>query len=180
MQNMNCQMDAQPNYMYCACDDQNCGAVCDSCMNDAECYSKASMKYASCILEFIYEEYSDYRYYMKMCEKCRCMENKRIFKAMAEDELRHSNLFVSAYFLITGKRFCPAKNCNTECSCGKSLAESLRERYFEELCGSQQYANYAKGVDDDCLKQLLMEASEDEKEHSMMIMDMIKRICACD
>lgn len=183
----------QPNFMYCACDNKNCGAVrdiymnndncgavCDSNFNNSACYGEASMKYAQCILEFIYEEYRDHLLYMKICERCRCMENRRIFRSIADDELRHSNLFVSAYFLITGKRFCPAKTCNAQSSSDKTLAELLRELYFKEICGAQQYANYAKSVDDECLRQLLMEISEDEKEHAAIIMDMIRRLCACD
>lgn len=183
MQGINSANNMQPNYMCCAGDNNNSCMVCNNCMNDPDdpvCYGEGSMKYAPNLLEFIYAEYSDYRYYMNMYEKCRCMEKKRIFKAIADDEFRHSNLFMSAYFLITGKRFSPSTNHRAENTCRESLPECLRERYFEELGGSQEYANFAKDVDDDCLKQLLMEISEDEKEHSMMIMDIITKICACD
>lgn len=153
--------------------------MCNSCMTDAECYGEKSKKYADCILEFIYEEYSDYRYYSALARTCTHPNARCIFKTLAEDELRHSNMFVSAYFLITGRRFCPARNCSCSCENDDSFAETLRMRYFEELCGSQKYAEFAKTVDDKCLKEILLEASEDEKEHSKRIRDIITDYCSC-
>lgn len=174
-----CICDDVESYVKSSVQASTCDLLADSCINP-ECFGSSSQQYADCLLEFIYDEYVGCQSYCALANRVPSSYARRVFRCLAESERRHSNRFVTAYFLITGKRFCPARNdFDATVSTSQSYCETLRQLYFEESCDAAKYRTFAGKVTDPCLKKLALELAEDEKRHAQQIMDLIRRICTC-
>lgn len=166
------------SYVKSSAQKETCSLLANSCINP-ECYGSKSMQYADCLLEFIYDEFTDCQSYSALA--CRAPNScaRRIFRCLAESEMRHSNRFVTAYFLITGRRYCPARNDFDLSVSTQSYCQTLRQLYFEESCDAAKYQTFASKVTDPCLKELALELADDEKHHAEQIMMLIQKLCTC-
>lgn len=174
-----CICDDVESYVKSSAQAPTCDLLADACINP-ECFGSSSLQYADCLLGFIYDEHVDCQSYCALAYRAPNSCARRVFRCLAECEKRHSNRFVTAYFLITGKRFCPARNdFDVTVSTSQSYCEMLRQLYFEESCDAAKYQAFASKVTDPCLRDLALEIAEDEKRHAQQIMSLIRKICTC-
>jgi rubrerythrin len=143
-------------------------------MPAANCYGKQSEKYAPQIKQFINSEYRDYLYYNILSQKSPKASAKRILSNISADEFRHSKKWGTAYFLITGERYIPSRANIEPVVVPTSYAQALRQRYLDETSDVLKYKNFAASVyNDQCLKKLATDISDDELQHANLILDIM-------
>lgn len=140
------------------------------------CFDKDSQTYAKQLLEYINDEFHDHIYYMILSKRAPTQTARRMFRDMAEDELRHARQWAAAYFLITGKRYFPTRNSIGPVNVPSNYLAALRERYIEEGKSALEYRRFASAVSDKCLRRMALETSDDERRHAQEIMRLIQHM----
>lgn len=140
------------------------------------CFDKDSQTYAKQLLEYINDEFHDHIYYMILSKRAPTQTARRVFRDMAEDELRHARQWAAAYFLITGKRYFPTRNSIGPVNVPSNYLSALRERYIEEGKSALEYRRFASAVSDKCLRRMALETSDDERRHAQEIMRLIQHM----
>ena len=135
------------------------GAQADPC-----CMGTAALESLEVLQGFIREELADRRTYLFLARRAPTAEARQMFRAIASDEGRHARRLLTAVYLITGERYCPAI-CYPPLRCDGYCA-ALRERYHEEVCGGFNYRRASQETLDPCLQQLLLAFSQDEYRHA--------------
>lgn len=135
------------------------GAQADPC-----CMGTAALESLEVLQGFIREELADRRTYLFLARRAPTAEARQVFRAIASDEGRHAQRLLTAVYLITGERYCPAI-CYPPLRCDGYCA-ALRERYHEEVCGGFNYRRASQETLDPCLQQLLLAFSQDEYRHA--------------
>lgn len=135
------------------------GAQADPC-----CMGTAALESLEVLQGFIREELADRRTYLFLARRAPTAEARQVFRAIASDEGRHARRLLTAVYLITGERYCPAI-CYPPLRCDGYCA-ALRERYHEEVCGGFNYRRASQETLDPCLQQLLLAFSQDEYRHA--------------
>lgn len=138
-----------------------------------DCYGKSSEIYLNQLTEFINDEYGDYLFYTAMANKAPTQNARRIFRSMARTELSHSKNFGAAYFLISGKRYTPARAQAGSVQI-PAYDQALRQRFMAETRDAAKYMAFANSTNDRCLKKLAMDTSADERQHAQHILELIQ------
>lgn len=144
------------------------GAQDDPC-----CMGTNSLASTEVLQGFIREELGMVHTYKRLSCCLRNMEARRMFAQFAQDEGLHAKKLASAYFLMTGERYWPT--VQGEMPSRGEYCKVLRERYHEEACTGFNYERAANEVLDPCLKEMLMQFSEDEYCHARRILDLLAK-----
>lgn len=148
----------------------------DSRIMGRDCFGSNSKQYADKLMEFINDEYRDSMYYNILSRRSQSASTRRLFREIANDELKHARRFAAAYFLITGKRYFPTRQTVEPVNVPQSFLQALRERYLAESRDVVKYRMFAQQTADRCLRRIALETADDERDHAEDIMELIQQM----
>lgn len=97
----------------------------------------------------------------------------RSLSLLARDHRLAFRRLSAAYFLITGKRYCP--KCAAPCL-PTSLALALRQQFGWEQRWEQQNCQAAQSTQDPCLKELYLELAQEGALHAGYIRSLLEQM----
>lgn len=142
-------------------------------MMNPRCFGQNSARYGPQLIDFINDEYRDYKTYASMAAHAPSAEARRTLRRTSGEELRHGKMFSTAYFIITGKKYTPGADVRGERN-DASFSQQLRERYIAEINGAMEYRRFAQQVTDPCLQRMAAQAADDERRHAGEIMELLR------
>lgn len=137
------------------------------------CLAEGSAHYGAQIQRYIDQELADWRAYQALARRVSGGAG-RALNAMAADEHRHAKRLSTAYFLISGVRYWPARS--GEHSRGMPIHAALRERFLAEQRGSASYRQAAGQTGDHCLAELFQELAGEEESHAWLIRSILEQM----
>ena len=121
---------------------------------------------------FIEEELDGRRAYLAYAGCAPNASAKRVLRQLAMEEAGHARRLMSVYYILTGECYQPAV-----CTQRMELlpwCQALRRLYQEECCSAEQYQRAARGMEDICLRRILVQISDDEYRHATMLMRLLE------
>jgi hypothetical protein len=97
----------------------------------------------------------------------------RSLSLLARDHRLAFRRLSAAYFLITGRRYCP--KCAAPCL-PASLALALRQQFGWEQRWEQQNCQAAQATQDPCLKELYLELAQEGALHAGCIRSLLEQM----
>jgi rubrerythrin len=139
-------------------------------MDPKLCYQNPTPEVLKTLQTLITDELRDSRYYEALSKRVRDPKTSRMFMQFSRDELRHARRFSAAYYIMTKTPYFP----QMETPIIPPYREALRERYLAESRDVIKYGRLAAETDDPCLKQLYMQARDDEAMHAREIFELLQ------
>ncbi len=115
---------------------------------------------------------SDRRYLLALARQAPSWARKPL-RDMAADLQEQARRLMTAYYLITGRRYRPS--VSTERIYTGRWCPALRERYHAAACGGFNYARSAEDAIDPCLSRLFEEMSAESYRHAEELMGLLQR-----
>ena len=142
-------------------------------MGQGMCFGTEAARFADVLKEYISGEFRDFEYYRILAKKADSQKKKQTILNISADEIRHARKLATAYFLSTGNNYYPYRE---EFMAMKvpPFRIALRERFKEEYASAAKYDKTAGETHDVCLRELLNGLSADEKQHAIMLQQMIE------
>lgn len=140
------------------------------------CFGRDSQAYGNQLLEYINDEYHDYLYYTALTRRAPTAGGRRLFRNIANDEMKHARRWAAAYFLITGKRYFPTRADVPPVTVPANFNTALRDRYMAESRDAIKYRQFASQTSDLCLKRMAIDTSDDERQHAQDILRLIQNM----
>lgn len=114
--------------------------------------------------EYIYDEIKDSRYYEILSKKAPNKLSKSILAEFSSDERRHSENFMNAYLMLTGRMYMPPA---IEDPSVPKYKDALNERVIAETNDYKKYGEKYLQVDYPYLKDLFFMTRTDEAIHAI-------------
>jgi rubrerythrin len=139
-----------------------------------DCFGSDAQQYANVLMEYINDEYRDYLYYNMLARRATTNNARRVFRSIAQDELKHAHRWAAAYFLITGKKYFPTRRTVELVTLPSNYSLALRDRYLAESRDAVKYRQFAASTTDRCLKRMATDTSDDERQHAQDLLGLIQ------